>query len=402
MDYSFRNTTFCGGRVTITGQIMKHAFENTKYEMLPYIADRYVPDTFFSNDGHGGYGLYNLSRNVISASNTDVADGMLNTEGNTIIKSLNNSLTKTTIPNYIKTIGEDAFFGQSELTSVTIPDSVTTIERRAFMNTSALTNIEIPNSITSIGEDAFGGSGLINLTIPGSVIDIGIEAFSSCGTLQSVNISEGVKNIDARAFSYCSGLTTVIIPNSVTAIADDGFKDSGSYSLKEATTFYVKSGSFAETWAKKAQVNYITDFALDNNGGVLNGAQTTLLTYIGNKEKYEVPSSVNIVDDMAFAFHSELKSVIIPQSVTSIGTYTFAMCQSLTDIVLPEGITSIGEGAFYNCTSLKRVTIPSSVTSIGNGAFTDDNGNLSITVYGTAGSYAETWAKNNGYTFIAQ
>ena len=402
MDYSFKNTTFCGGRVTITGQIMKHAFENTKYEMLPYIADRYAPDTFFSNDGHGGYGLYNLSRNVISASNTDVADGMLNTEGNTIIKSLNNSLTKTTIPNYIKTIGEDAFFGQSKLTSVTIPDSVTTIERRAFMNTSALTNIEIPNSITSIGEDAFTDSGLIILTIPGSVNDIGIEAFSSCDTLRSVNISEGVKNIGARAFSNCSGLTTVIIPNSVTAIADDGFKNSGSYSLKGATTFYVKSGSFAETWAKKAQVNYNTDFTLDNNGGVLNGAQTALLTYVGNKEKYEVPSSVNIVDDMAFAFHSELKSVIIPQSVTSIGTYTFAMCQSLTDIVLPEGITSIGEGAFYNCTSLKHVTIPSSVTSIGNGAFTDDNGNLSITVYGTAGSYAETWAKNNGYTFIAQ
>lgn len=402
MDYSFKNTTFCGGRVTITGHIMKYAFESTKYEMLPYIADRYAPDTFFSNDGHGGYGLYNLSMNTISASNTDVADGMLNTEGNTIIKSLNNNLTKTTIPNYIKTIGEDAFFGQSKLTSVTIPDSVTTIGRRAFMNTSALTNIEIPNSITSIGEDAFTDSGLINLTIPGSVIDIGIEAFSSCDVLQSVNISEGVKNIGARAFSNCSGLTTVIIPNSVTAIADDGFKNSGSYSLKGATTFYVKSGSFAETWAKKAQVNYITDFALDNNGGVLNGAQTTLLTYIGNKEKYEVPSSVNIVDDMAFAFHPELKSVIIPQGVTSIGTYTFAMCQSLTDVVLPEGITSIGEGAFYNCTSLKHVTIPSSVTSIGNGAFTDDNGNLSITVYGTAGSYAETWAKNNGYTFIAQ
>lgn len=402
MDYSFKNTTFCGGRVTITGHIMKYAFESTKYEMLPYIADRYAPDTFFSNDGHGGYGLYNLSMHTISASNTDVADGMLNTEGNTIIKSLNNSLTKTTIPNYIKTIGEDAFFGQSKLTSVTIPDSVTTIERRALMNTSALKNIEIPNSITSIGEDAFTDSGLINLTIPGSVIDIGIEAFSSCDVLQSVNISEGVKNIGARAFSDCSGLTTVIIPNSVTAIADDGFKNSGSYSLKGATTFYVKSGSFAETWAKKAQVNYNTDFTLDNNGGVLNGAQTALLTYVGNKEKYEVPASVNAVDDMAFAFHSELKSVIIPQSVTSIGTYTFAMCQSLTDIVLPEGITSIGEGAFYNCTSLKRVTIPSSVTSIGNGAFTDDNGNLSITVYGTAGSYAETWAKNNGYTFIAQ
>ncbi len=402
MDYSFKNTTFCGGRVTITGHIMKYAFESTKYEMLPYIADRYAPDTFFSNDRNGGYGLYNLSMDTISASNTDVADGMLNTEGNTIIKSLNNSLTKTTIPNYIKTIGEDAFFGQSKLTSVTIPDSVTTIERRAFMNTSALKNIEIPNSITSIGEDAFTDSGLINLTIPGSLIDIGIKAFSSCGALQSVNISEGVKNIGACAFSNCSGLTTVIIPNSVTAIADDGFENSGSYSLKGATTFYVKSGSFAETWAKKAQVNYNTDFTLDNNGGVLNGAQTALLTYVGNKEKYEVPVSVNAVDDMAFAFHSELKSVIIPQSVTSIGTYTFAMCQSLTDIVLPEGITSIGEGAFYNCTSLKRVTIPSSVTSIGNGAFTDDNGNLSITVYGTAGSYAETWAKNNGYTFIAQ
>lgn len=101
---------------------------------------------------------------------------------------------------------------------------------------------------------------------------------------------------------------------------------------------------------------------------------------------------------MAFAFHHELKSVIIPQSVTSIGTYTFAMCQSLTDIVLPEGITSIGEGAFYN----KHITVPSSVTSIGNGAFTDEKGNLSITVYGTAGSYAETWAKTNGCKFVAQ
>ena len=49
---------------------------------------------------------------------------------------------------------------------------------------------------------------------------------------------------------------------------------------------------------------------------------------------------------MVFAFHPELKSVIIPQGVTSIDTYAFAMCQSLTDIVLPEGITSIGEGAF--------------------------------------------------------
>lgn len=204
-----------------------------------------------------------------------------------------------------------------------------------------------------------------------------------------------------RAYRSFYGTPSAFVERYIDYSQDNPHHD---YSLGNhcKSTGYVKSGSFAETWAKKAQVNYITDFTLDNNGGVLNGAQTTLLTYIGNKKKYEVPSSVNIVDDMAFAFHSELKSVIIPKSVTSIGTYTFAMCQSLTDIVLSEGITSIGEGAFYNCTSLKHVTIPSSVTSIGNGAFTGDNGNLSITVYGTAGSYAETWAKNNGYTFIAQ
>ena len=156
-------------------------------------------------------------------------------------------------------IGEKAFEDNSALTSVTIPDSMTSICYLAFYCCSGLTSVTIPDSVTNIGGRAFeycsglteisvssgntkyhsAGNCLIETTtktlvlgcktsvIPddGSVTSIGESAFWYCSGLTSILIPNSVTSIGRYAFNDCTDLTSVTIPNSVTSICDRAFKD---------------------------------------------------------------------------------------------------------------------------------------------------------------------------------
>ena len=167
------------------------------------------------------------------------------------------NLTTVTIGDNVKTIPSYAFNGCSSLTSITIPDSVTSIGDDAFDGCSGLTSVTIGKGVTSIGGGAFSRcSGLTNIKVAvgntkyhsqgnciiktasktlilgcknsvipadGSVTSIGSSAFSVCSGLTSVTIPDGVTKIGSSAFSGCSGLTNITIPESVTSIGWGAF-----------------------------------------------------------------------------------------------------------------------------------------------------------------------------------
>ena len=104
------------------------------------------------------------------------------------------------------TSGEEKYSGE-----VVIPSSIT-VEGKEY-------------KVKYIRESAFSDcSGLTSVTIPNSVTSIREYAFVNCSGLTSVTIGNSVTSIGDFAFKYCSGLTSIIIPNSVTSIGEYAFR----------------------------------------------------------------------------------------------------------------------------------------------------------------------------------
>ena len=133
---------------------------------------------------------------------------------------------------------------------------------------------------------------ITSITIDYGVTSIGTSAFTGCSNVQQINIPDSVEHIDPYAFSFCKGLHTVKLPASLTLISED-----------------------------------------------------------------------------LFAECANLKNIDIPGSVTEIGANAFLRCTAFSLTELPDGIKSIGAAAFANCGRIESLTLPETLESIGNAAF---------------------------------
>ena len=217
-------------------------------------------------------------------------------------------------------------------------------------------------SVTSIGNIAFSGcSSLTSVTIPNSVTSIGVGAFDGCSGLTSVTIPNSVTSIGEWAFSYCTGLTSVTIPNSVTSIGVRAF--AGCSGLTSITIPNSVTSIGAEAFRSCSGLTSVTIGSSVTSIGIYAFYSCSGLTSI------TIPNSVTSIGDGAFSSCSGLTSVTIPNSVTSIGDDAFDGCKGLTSVTIPNSVTSIGSGAFFRCSGLTSITIGSGINSIGKTAF---------------------------------
>lgn len=240
-------------------------------------------------------------------------------------------------------------------------------------------HVDIPSSIsegedvyavTAIGPWAFAGkTGITSVLIPNTVTSIGPGAFYGTG-LTSVNIPSSVTSIEARAFSDTS-LTSVVIPNSVTSIGEDAFP--------ALETLTIGSGIKEINQRILNPIDNLTNLTLSEG---LEKIGSAVFMNASNLESVVIPNTVTSIGGVAF-YGTKLTSVIIPDSVTSLEAMTFpdtvetlvvgsgikkiespiTASYKLTSLTLSEGLEEVF-GAFSS-TNISSLIIPSSVKKIG-------------------------------------
>ena len=258
----------------------------------------------------------------------------------------------------LEAIGEYAFSYCDSLTSITIPDSATSIGNNAFYNTAYYNDesnwedgalyignhlIEAQNTISgaytvkegtkSIADSAFEHCNFSSIRIPDSVTSIGSSAFSYCYSLNSIDVEDGnanYKSIDGNLYSkdgkeliqYAIDKTadTFTIPDGVTSI--------GSYAFSGCTS--------------------LASITIPNSVTSIGQA----FRDCGSLTSITISDSVTSIGSYTFWYCDSLTSITIPDSVTSIGKNAFYKCVSLTSIIIPDSVMSIDYDVFEGCTSL--------------------------------------------------
>ena len=232
-----------------------------------------------------------------------------------------------------------------------------------------------------ICDDAFYYcTGLTSIVIPEGVKEIGLRAFNGCTSLTDIAVSVGNSSYvsknncclskDLRRLIF--GCRTSIIPEGVSVIEEYAF-----YGCTGLACIVIPEGVTKIDWDAFSGCTGLTNIVIpasvtEINGGAFFGC-TSLTSIV-------IPKGVTKIDCGAFSGCTGLTSVVIPEGVTKIDWDAFNGCTGLTSIVIPEGVKEIGYGAFSGCTGLTSVVIPGGVRKIGDGAFYGCTGLTSVVI----------------------
>ena len=290
----------------------------------------------------------------------------------------------------LESIGDRAFDGCTSLNRVDITDidawAMTTFSpynanplyyaHNLYLNGELVTEVELTTA-TKIGSNAFSGcTSLSSITIPNGVTSIGDSAFSGCTSLSTVTFGDKsqLESIGLGTFEGCTSLSSITIPNGVTSIGSITFRKCISLNSITIPNGVTRIG--AETFSDcddlisieiPASVTSIGSGAFDRCTG-LNRVDITdidawAMIEFTNEDANPLYYAHNLYLNGGLVTEAKLTTA------TMIGDSAFSGCTSLTSITIPNGVTSIGDSAFSGCTSLSSITIPSGVTSIGSNAF---------------------------------
>ena len=191
-------------------------------------------------------------------------------------------------------------------------------------------------------------SALEQVAIP-NVLAIGDGAFYGCNSLKQIHLPASLQNLGNEVFYDCILLQTITVDP---ANSQYTAKDNVLFS-KDMTRLYIAASMMGQAYSVPDGVKEIYPYAFRGN---------SQLQYV------ILPASVTEVPEGAFYGCTSLKTVTIGNRVQKIGAFAFYGCTALEQLQLPKGLVEIADYAFGS-TGLIEITIPASVTLLGNGAF---------------------------------
>lgn len=373
-------------------------------------------------------------------------------------------LVSVQLPATVVEIEEEAFYECSSLTEIVLHENLTKIGNKVFYKCSSLGSVSIPSTLVEIGALAFSycpaiekfevaegnpvystkdklgnecnaivrdGTVLVaackNTLIGEGIITLQMGSYTGNSAITKVVVPENVQTIEAETFANCTNLVSVILPSGLTELK--GYMFYGCNALSDITLpaelTTIEDGVFNECYALQVlmipeKVTYL--------GSCINDCYSLEKVYINGNIKtakhfepqsggYEVIVGENVTElpegivhqnqtnglivngNITYSFRGiqGLEKVIIKGSIPS-ENYAFSQCEYLEYVELGEGMTSIANGMFSGLGLLTEVHISASITQIADDSFYRCPADMKI--YTPAGSYAETWAKEHGYTVV--
>ena len=307
-----------------------------------------------------------------------------------------NSLNRIVLPDTLRSIGSNAFYGCKYLSgSLLIPEGVTEIRRGAFNGCVGLNGIlSLPSTLKKLGnrgKDDMGDEGTDyyggvfqgcrnltgNLTLPDNLELIRGYCFNECGGLYGeLRLPAKLKRLGNCAFSGCIGLTgSLTIPQGVTALPSEAFHNcgfNGILTLHDGIS-NIANDAFADCHFK-GELHLPKSLKVISNNAFCNNDFSGVLT---------LPSTLTHIGSSAFANNWRLMGVLdIPDEVESVGESAFANCRMLEGIIFPESMETIRQGAFWECFGITSIrckgTMPARIESGAFDGIAKDNFTLEV------------------------
>ena len=316
------------------------------------------------------------------------------------------------------------FVGCTSLVSVSLPDNLTSIEGHVFLGCGNLTTINIPSTVEYWGDDNYtGGLERTNWyeNQPDGIVYLGNILYKYKGTMPEntiIKIKEGTKGIASNAFSGCTGLTSVTIPNSVSTIGRAFYNCTNLKTITIPESVYrIDYSAFGNTaWydeqpegpiyagnvlydykGENAPINInVKEGTLGIGGGDFKACKTTesinipsSTRYIGfaggsslqsinvdsNNEHYKSISGVLFSKDgsklIRYPRNKSESSYSIPSGVKYIMRSVFSNCDNLESIIAPKSVVAIDGGSFYGCSKLSSIQLQDGLRYISYDVFFD-------------------------------
>ena len=301
------------------------------------------------------------------------------------------------VPHGIKVVGRLVAVFKSGLRKVILPDTVTTLCESAFSGrgNENIQEFVFTDSLVNIGLHAFGFNKwldqfkgqpvIINnqlyqcnvdgtaVIIPNGVTKICDEVFKENKDIKTVIFPETLKTIGEQAFAECQSITAIDLPDGIERLGKACF-----YGCKRLSKINIPNSLIEIGRSAFNSCPALTEITLGRNVEVigekafldckmlrrisLNGKVKRILpeAFSGCSALGDIalPDELEELGKEAFKNCASLEKIIVPSGVKKIDSSTFSGCRLLKDVVLPDGIAEIAESAFSNCTELSEITLP--------------------------------------------